>query len=90
MGSIPTGYWVARAYGVNIQKKGSGNIGATNVLRSIGKIPAAIVMIIDPLKGTFAVLLALWLGIGIWGTVFTAIAALLGNNFNVFFTLKGW
>ena len=67
LGSLPTGYWVARAYGINIQKMGSGNIGTTNVLRSVGKIPALIVVIIDPLKGTLAVLLAQWLNIGIWG-----------------------
>ena len=36
LGAIPTGYLIARARGVDIQKMGSGNIGATNVLRSVG------------------------------------------------------
>ena len=68
---------------------GSGNIGATNVLRSVGKIPALIVMIIDPLKGALAVLLAQLLNVGIWGIALTALAAILGNNFNIFLRLKG-
>ncbi len=89
LGSIPTGYWVARAYGINIQKMGSGNIGATNVLRSVGKIPALIVVIIDPLKGTLSVFLAQLLGVGIWGIALTAFAAILGNNFNIFLRLRG-
>ncbi len=89
LGSLPTGYWVARAYGVNIQKMGSGNIGATNVLRSVGRIPALIVVIIDPLKGALAVLLAQGLNIGIWGIALTALTAILGNNFNIFLRLKG-
>ena len=89
LGSFPTGYWVARAYGVNIQKIGSGNIGATNVLRSVGKIPALIVIIFDPLKGSLAVLLAKWLDIGIWGIALAALAVILGNNFNIFLRLKG-
>ena len=89
LGSLPTGYWVARAYGINIQKIGSGNIGATNVLRSVGKIPALIVVIIDPLKGVLAVLLAQWLNVGIWGVALAAFATILGNNFNIFLRLKG-
>ena len=45
IGSFPTGYWVAKSHGVNIQKIGSGNIGATNVLRAVGALPAFIVVV---------------------------------------------
>ena len=55
LGSVPTGYLVGRARGVDIRRVGSGNIGATNVFRILGK-PAGIgVMLVDVLKGFVAV-----------------------------------
>lgn len=89
LGSIPSGYLMARAYGVNIQTVGSGNIGATNVLRTIGLVPALIVVISDPLKGLFAVLIAKWAGLDPWLVVLVALVTILGNNFNIFLRLKG-
>ena len=55
---IPFGMIVARAYGVDIRKEGSGNIGMTNVARSVGGKPAAITFALDVLKGTICVLVA--------------------------------
>ena len=89
LGSVPTGYLVARARGVDIQAMGSGNIGATNVLRSVGKIPALIVVVMDPLKGLLAVSIPLFLGFGAWVAVLAGIAVVLGNTFNVFLGFKG-
>lgn len=89
LGSIPTGLLVARARGVDIQKLGSGNIGATNVLRALGLVPALVVLVVDPLKGALAVLLAAALGVGAWGVALAGLAAVLGNNFNPFLKLKG-
>lgn len=89
LGSVPTGYLVARARGVNIQNTGSGNIGATNVLRSVGLIPALIVVIMDPLKGLLAVSIPLFLGFGTWIAVLAGLAVVLGNTFNVFLGFKG-
>ena len=89
LGSIPSGYLMAKAYGVNIQKVGSGNIGATNVLRTIGLVPALIVVVSDPLKGLLAVLIAKWAGLEPWLVVLTALVTILGNNFNIFLRLKG-
>lgn len=58
LGSIPTGYLVARwVKGIDIRQHGSGGTGATNVLRTVGKGAAIAVLIIDLLKGTLAVLL---------------------------------
>ena len=54
MGSLPTGWLVARAYNVDIQRVGSGNIGATNVFRVLGKGPGIFVLLVDALKGYLA------------------------------------
>jgi glycerol-3-phosphate acyltransferase PlsY len=89
LGSIPTGYLVARVRGIDIQKVGSGNIGATNVLRAIGALPALMVAAFDPLKGALAVLLAMLLGLSEWGMALAGLAAVLGNNFNIFLRLRG-
>lgn len=54
MGSLPTGWLVARAYNVDIQRVGSGNIGATNVFRVLGKGPGSFVLAVDAAKGYMA------------------------------------
>ncbi|HUZ06287.1 MAG TPA: glycerol-3-phosphate acyltransferase, partial [Candidatus Paceibacterota bacterium] len=46
LGSIPTGFLVARARGIDIQKTGSGNIGATNAMRVLGKPAGAAVLLL--------------------------------------------
>jgi glycerol-3-phosphate acyltransferase PlsY len=51
LGSIPTGYVVARSRGIDIRTVGSGNIGATNVLRTLGKPAGIFVLLVDALKG---------------------------------------
>jgi glycerol-3-phosphate acyltransferase PlsY len=60
VGSFPTAYLVGRANGVDLRTVGSGNLGATNVLRSIGKGAAALVYVVDALKGALPVLLGGW------------------------------
>ena len=89
LGTIPSGYLVAKLHGVNIQQVGSGNIGATNVLRALGVVPAIIVVILDPLKGALATLLPIALGVGPWGVALTGLAVVLGNNFNVLLGMRG-
>lgn len=89
LGTIPTGYLVAKARGVNIQQAGSGNIGATNVQRTLGWGPAIIVALLDPLKGALATLIPVFLGTGAWIVAATGLAAVLGNNFNVLLRLRG-
>ena len=51
LGSIPTGYWLAKAKGIDITKLGSGSTGATNVWRCVGKKEGVLVMVLDVLKG---------------------------------------
>lgn len=57
IGSMPTGYLVAKGHGMDIRKHGSGNIGATNVRRTLGKGPGNFVFICDVLKGVLATVL---------------------------------
>jgi glycerol-3-phosphate acyltransferase PlsY len=88
-GAIPAGAWVARYYGVDIQKVGSGNTGATNILRTLGAGPAVVVAVFDVFKGGIAVLLARLFNIEgpLLGGV--ALAAVLGHNYSVFLRFTG-
>jgi len=89
MGAIPTGVLVARLRGIDIQRTGSGNIGATNVLRAVGPGAAVVVVLVDPLKGVLAVLVPSMLGLGPWWVAAAALAAVVGNSFNVFLRFRG-
>ena len=60
LGSFPTGYLVGRAYGIDIREHGSKNIGATNVVRVLGKKPGYLVFVCDALKGLLAVMIAIF------------------------------
>ncbi len=68
---------------------GSGNPGATNVLRHGGKKAAIITLILDMLKGVIAVLLAKWLADNTLVVAFSAIAVFLGHLYPIFFKFKG-
>jgi glycerol-3-phosphate acyltransferase PlsY len=58
LGSIPTGYLAGRLLkGIDIREQGSGSIGATNVLRTLGKGPALVILLVDALKGVGAIAL---------------------------------
>src|SRR5207247_373642 len=57
-GSIPTGFLWGKARGIDIRTVGSGNIGATNVMRALGKGPGIVVLLLDVAKGFVPVLLA--------------------------------
>jgi glycerol-3-phosphate acyltransferase PlsY len=86
LGSVPTGVIVARARGVDLRKVGSGNIGATNVGRALGKGWAIFVLLVDAAKGYVPTALApRWLPAR--GVAAVALAAVVGHMFSVF--LKG-
>src|SRR5215831_10519625 len=60
-GSTPTGYLVGKLFkGIDIREHGSKSTGATNVLRTLGKWPALVVLLVDVAKGAAAILFALW------------------------------
>ncbi len=90
LGSIPTGYLVARAKGVDIRQHGSGNIGATNVFRTLGKPLGIFVFVIDALKGFAAVWLGARYGGGSdWAGIIAAVAAIAGHNYTPWLGFKG-
>lgn len=89
LGSIPTGLLLAKAFGVDIRTKGSGNIGATNVYRTIGKKVGILTLAGDCLKGLIPVLLAKNLGLPGIMVAAVALAAFLGHVYTVFLGFKG-
>ena len=89
LGSIPFGIIVARIKGVELKKVGSGNIGATNVLRSLGKWPAFLTLFGDILKGTAAVAIGKFLGVGPIYEGLIGLSAILGHNFSIFLKFRG-
>ena len=90
-GAIPVGFLVARAFGIgDIRRHGSGNIGMTNVLRTAGKLPGALTLVGDVVKG----MLAVWLGASVTGdavvgAAVAAVAAVVGHCWSVFLRFRG-
>src|SRR5437764_15437731 len=83
LGSIPFGLLVVRLMtGADVRQAGSGNIGATNVLRTAGRLAGVITLVLDAAKGWLAVWLASWLTSGdvLWMSL-AALAVLLGHIF---------
>lgn len=88
LGSIPFGVIISKYKGINLKEKGSGNIGATNVLRTVGKGAAAFTLLGDLLKGSLSVFIANNFLHEPW-IAFTGIAVILGHIFPVFIRFKG-
>jgi len=90
-GSIPFGLLVARALrGVDVRAVGSGNIGATNVVRAAGRKAGLLVLLLDALKGALPVWLSLELLSGDLATAcLVALCAVLGHVFPVWLRLRG-
>jgi acyl phosphate:glycerol-3-phosphate acyltransferase len=98
LGSIPTGFLVAKAKGVDIRAVGSGNMGATNVFRVLGRTAGTIVLLVDALKGYAA---AAWVCGGLLEMfnvpaadvethrVVAGIGAVLGHNYTCWLKFKG-
>jgi glycerol-3-phosphate acyltransferase PlsY len=96
IGSFPSGYLVGKSQGIDIRQHGSGNIGATNVLRVMGKKFGYLVFLCDSLKGFLAVklgvLLAAAAGTGADATfagVVGGICCIIGHNYTVWLGFKG-
>lgn len=95
MGSLPTGYLVAKAKGIDIKTVGSGNIGATNVTRAMGKGWGAFVLVIDALKGFLPVLMVKlcfkeWQQNQLYSFMaVTGVLAVAGHVFTPFLKFKG-
>ena len=89
LGSIPTGLLLAKASGVDIRTTGSGNIGATNVYRTLGRTVGILTLVGDCLKGLVPVLVAQGLGMGDTMIAAAGAAAFLGHVYTVFLGFKG-
>lgn len=99
-GSIPTAVWIGQAfYGVDVREYGSGNAGATNTFRVLGKKAGVAVMILDILKGYTATNLAYLIGLSVTGPqnsvqfvnyqLALGITAVMGHLFPIFAGFRG-
>jgi glycerol-3-phosphate acyltransferase PlsY len=97
LGSIPFGYLAGQSAGIDIRKFGSGNIGATNVVRVLGKKYGYPVFVLDFLKGFGAVSISMLMAIGpspawnspeIFGT-FAAVSCVIGHSYPPWLKFKG-
>jgi glycerol-3-phosphate acyltransferase PlsY len=99
-GSIPTAVWIGQAfYGIDVREYGSGNAGATNTFRVLGKKPGLAVMLLDILKGFTATNLAYLIGLSVTGPhssvqfanyqLALGITAVMGHLFPIFAGFRG-
>ncbi|MDE0569680.1 MAG: glycerol-3-phosphate 1-O-acyltransferase PlsY [Verrucomicrobiales bacterium] len=101
-GSLPFGFWISKCLGVDIRNQGSGNIGATNVLRTLGRKVGITVLILDISKGFLPVLIGSRIIFkqlpdsmrnreDIVGTIYVllAIGTILGHNYTFWLGFKG-
>jgi glycerol-3-phosphate acyltransferase PlsY len=89
LGSIPTGLLLGKLYGIDVRKEGSGNIGATNLYRTMGRKVGIITLIGDCLKGLLPVLLGWQLGMGEPLQAWIGLAAFCGHVFSILLLFKG-
>ncbi len=89
LGSIPTGLLLGRLYGIDVRNEGSGNIGATNLYRTVGRKVGILTLIGDCLKGMLPVLLAWKLGLTEPIQAWIGLAAFSGHVFSIFLLFKG-
>jgi glycerol-3-phosphate acyltransferase PlsY len=90
LGSVSFSLLYGKLKGIDIRQHGSGNAGATNTLRVLGKGPAIVVLLLDVIKGIIAVLVGHWLGgSSSWLPGLCGIAAIAGHNWPVYFHFRG-
>lgn len=91
VGSLPTAYLVGRLRGIDVRRVGSGNMGATNVYRTLGALPATAVLVLDGAKGAVAaLLLPRWFSLPnpvVWGAIL-GLVAMLGHSRPIFLGFK--
>lgn len=91
LGAVPTGYLIARkAMGIDIRQHGSGNPGAANVYRTVGKWAGITTFLIDGLKGFIPVSLALHVFPGeYWQAILCGTIAILGHMWTIYLKFRG-
>ena len=88
-GSIPVGMLIAKRRGIDIQTQGSGNVGATNVARSVGKTEGALTLLCDLVKGLLPVAIARFGGFDAAVQATAAVMAVVGHTFPIFLRFAG-
>lgn len=90
LGSIQSAYIAGKIHGVDLRKKGSGNLGATNALRVLGKRAGILTLLFDAVKAAGAYLLAAYaFGGGAVGGLYAGLGAVLGHDFPFYLKFKG-
>jgi glycerol-3-phosphate acyltransferase PlsY len=89
LGSIPSGYVLGKLSGVDVRQVGSGNVGATNVARAVGKRQGVLTLLADALKGMVPVAMGLWMQLPPEALAVIACAAFLGHLYPVFLRFSG-
>lgn len=89
LGSIPTGLLLGKLYGIDVRSEGSGNIGATNLYRTVGRKVGILTLVGDCLKGLIPVLLVKYSGFPSEYAAWVGLAAFCGHVFSVFLVFKG-
>lgn len=89
LGNVSTGLIISKlGNGIDIRNAGSGNAGATNVLRTLGWLPSLLTFLGDAIKGVLGALIGMWLG-GRTGAMLGGLAAIVGHNWPAAFGFKG-
>lgn len=102
LGSIPFGLIISRRYGIDIRTKGSGNIGATNVWRVLGKKAGITTFLLDVAKGSLSVFAGVWIGqnfapglakapsdVAAYSGIAAALGCIIGHSFPIWLGFKG-
>jgi glycerol-3-phosphate acyltransferase PlsY len=89
VGSIPFAQLLSKRRGIDLRRVGSGNVGASNVLRTLGVRPAVVAMMLDAVKGTVAVLVAQRLTNGVAAPVMAGLASMIGHVYPVWLRFRG-
>ena len=90
LGSIPSGLWIGRKFfQIDIRQHGSGNLGATNSFRILGKKAGTIVLLMDLLKGSISVLLLKQMDLHGISPLIIALFAVIGHTYPLFANFKG-
>lgn len=89
LGSIPTGLLLGKAYGIDVRNEGSGNIGATNLYRTVGRKVGIITLFGDCLKGLIPVLVVKFSSMPVDYAAWVGLAAFCGHVFSAFLKFKG-
>lgn len=89
IGSIPTGLLLGKAYGIDVRKEGSGNIGATNLYRTVGRKVGIFTLVGDCLKGLLPVMFVKFSALPPEFAAWVGLAAFCGHVFSVFLKFRG-